>query len=78
MLEFSFESQKLLSADSVKIEDNLSYASLFSNKLSALLVLEKNQEVKDKLGKAIVKVNTDNFDILNYYELKNLNKSLNE
>jgi hypothetical protein len=48
------------------------------NKLSALLVLEKNQEVKDKLDKAIVKVNTDNFDILNYYELKNLNKSLNE
>jgi len=48
------------------------------NKLSALLVLEKNQEVKDKLDKAIAKVNTDNFDILNYYELKNLNKSLNE
>jgi Txe/YoeB family toxin of Txe-Axe toxin-antitoxin module len=38
---------------------------------------ETNAEVKTKILKAIDKVKTDKFDILNYYEIKNLNKSLN-
>ena len=46
-------------------------------KLVELSLTETNVEVKTKILKAIDKVKTDKFDILNYYEIKNLNKSLN-
>jgi len=45
-------------------------------KLNELLISETNNDVIVKINKAINKVNSDKFDILNYYELKTLNKSL--
>lgn len=45
-------------------------------KLLQISLTETNEEVKSKILKAIEKIKSDNFDILNYYEIKSLNKSL--
>lgn len=68
----------LLKGDKNKL--NLDFNQLkedVSKKLNDLLIAEKNSDVSSKLLKALEKVNSDKFDILNYYELKTLNKSLN-
>lgn len=67
----------LLKEDKNKL--NLDFNQLkeeVSKKLNELLISEKNNDVITKINKAIEKVNSDKFDILNYYELKTLNKSL--
>lgn len=45
-------------------------------KLLQISLTETNEEVKSKILKAIEKIKSNNFDILNYYEIKSLNKSL--
>jgi hypothetical protein len=48
----------------------------YCKKLLQISLTETNEEVKSKILKAIEKIKSDNFDILNYYEIKSLNKSL--
>lgn len=68
----------LLKEDKTKLNtDFLSLKEDTEKKLFELTLTETNIEVKEKLLKAIEKVKSDKFDILNYYELKSLNKSLN-
>jgi hypothetical protein len=68
----------LLKEDRTKLNtDFLSLKEDTEKKLFELTLTETNIEVKEKLLKAIEKVKSDKFDILNYYELKSLNKSLN-
>jgi hypothetical protein len=68
----------LLKEDRTKLNtDFLSLKENTEKKLFELTLTETNIEVKEKLLKAIEKVKSDKFDILNYYELKSLNKSLN-
>lgn len=67
----------LLKEDRNKLNaDFLSLKEDTEKKLLALSLNEDNSEVKSKLSKAIEKVKSDKFDILNYYEIKLLNKSL--
>ena len=65
------EDKNKLNADFVLLKEET------EKKLTELLLNETNGEVKTKLLKAIEKVKSDKFDILNYYEIKSLNKSLN-
>jgi len=68
----------LLKEDKNKLNDDFKLLkSDTEKKLVELSLTETNAEVKTKLLKAIDKVKSDKFDILNYYEIKNLNKSLN-
>jgi hypothetical protein len=68
----------LLKEDKNKLNaDFITLKSDTEKKLVELSLTETNAEVKTKILKAIDKVKTDKFDILNYYEIKNLNKSLN-
>jgi hypothetical protein len=68
----------LLKEDKNKLNaDFITLKSDTEKKLFELSLTETNAEVKEKILKAIDKVKTDKFDILNYYEIKNLNKSLN-
>ncbi len=68
----------LLKEDKTKLNtDFLSLKEDTEKKLFELTLTETNIEVKEKLLKAIEKVKSDKFDILNYYEIKSLNKSLN-
>ena len=46
------------------------------NKLSALIVAEVNPDLQNKLKETINKIENENFDVLNYYNLKRLNESL--
>lgn len=67
----------LLKEDRNKLNaDFLSLKEDTEKKLLELSLNEENIEVKSKLSKAIEKVKSDKFDILNYYEIKLLNKSL--
>jgi len=69
----------LLKEDRNKLNDDFkSLKSDTEKKLIELSLNETNVEVKAKILKAIDKVKSDKFDILNYYEIKNLNKSLND
>ena len=65
------EDKNKLNADFVFLKEET------EKKLTELSLNETNGEVKTKLLKAIEKVKSDKFDILNYYEIKLLNKSLN-
>jgi hypothetical protein len=68
----------LLKEDKTKLNtDFISLKEETEKKLFELTLTETNIEVKEKLLKAIEKVKSDKFDILNYYEIKSLNKSLN-
>lgn len=46
------------------------------NKLSVLIVAEVNPDLQNKLKETINKIENENFDVLNYYNLKRLNESL--
>lgn len=64
------EDRNKLHADFVSLKEDT------EKKLIQLSLTETNEEVKSKILKAIEKVKSDNFDMLNYYEIKSLNKSL--